>query len=137
MGSQESPYGGEEGKMTPFFLAGHSSGAHVSVCECSGALCVNFKVNPSHSSSLANTHPNTQVASLFLVRQAMGWPGHNTLPRPIAGFVGLAGVYDVDEHYSYEARRCVCFHLCLRGADVRIRPKEKEEGIIRSTHKQP
>lgn len=71
MGAAESPYSAE--RATPFFLAGHSSGAH--------------------------------VAALLLVRQAMGWPGHNTLPRPVAGFVGLAGVYDVDEHYNYEARR--------------------------------
>lgn len=79
MGSSESPYAEEAkangGNNPPFFLAGHSSGAH--------------------------------VAALLLVRQAMGWPGHDTLPRPVAGFVGLAGVYDVDEHYAYEARRCV------------------------------
>lgn len=74
MGSPESPYAADD-KTTPFFLAGHSSGAH--------------------------------VAALLLVRQAMGWPGHDTLPRPVAGFVGLAGVYDVDEHYAYEARRYV------------------------------
>ena len=80
MGSSESPYAEEAkaqggGSNPPFFLAGHSSGAH--------------------------------VAALLLVRQAICWPGHDTLPRPVAGFVGLAGVYDVDEHYAYEARRCV------------------------------
>lgn len=53
------------------------------------------------------------MAALLLVRQAMGWPGHDTLPRPVAGFVGLSGVYDVDEHYHYEARRHVLFLLLL------------------------
>lgn len=73
MTNPNSPYYGQ--KDIPFFLSGHSSGAH--------------------------------IASMFLIRQAMEVPGHNTLPRPIQGFIGLAGVYDVDEHYTYEARRYV------------------------------
>lgn len=65
---------------------------------------------------LAGHSSGAHVAALLLVRQAMGWPGHDTLPRPVAGFVGLAGVYDVDEHYAYEARRCVAWRVWRGGS---------------------
>ncbi|GAB5031269.1 isoprenylcysteine alpha-carbonyl methylesterase icmel1-like [Nannochloropsis oceanica] len=56
---------------------------------------------------LSGHSSGAHVCSLLLLRQALGLPGHATLPRPIAGFIGLSGVYDVAAHHEYEARRGV------------------------------
>ncbi len=90
MGSPDSPYNKPSAPSTD---AGAASGSS------------SQPPPPPPPFFLVGHSSGAHVAALLLVRQAMGWPGHNTLPRPVAGFVGLAGVYDVDEHYAYEARR--------------------------------
>jgi acetyl esterase/lipase len=56
---------------------------------------------------LSGHSSGAHVCSLLLLRQALGVPGYDTLPRGIAGFIGLSGVYDVAAHHEYEARRGV------------------------------
>ena len=72
-------YGGDVRRI---FLAGHSSGAHIA----SYLL--------THSSAVS------QPAFHAFHSAAPDYP-------PIAGFVGLSGVYDIASHYQYEKRRGV------------------------------
>ncbi len=79
------------------FLMKDSRSPYVSSREDGGGVPVFLS---GHSSG-------AHICSLLLLRQALGVPGHDTLPRPVAGMVALAGVFDIDSHHAYEARRGV------------------------------
>eukprot|EP00271_Cylindrocystis_brebissonii_P017054 TRINITY_DN4270_c0_g1_i1.p1 TRINITY_DN4270_c0_g1~~TRINITY_DN4270_c0_g1_i1.p1 ORF type:complete len:840 (+),score=138.57 TRINITY_DN4270_c0_g1_i1:101-2620(+) len=101
-------YGGDPAKVT---LMGHSSGAHI----CSMALWERAKTR------LVNLLLPSKTTDASLPESSAAGAEHS---KPATGderqpycFVGLAGVYDITEHYRYEESRGVAAISCLRPAN--------------------
>ena len=78
--SHAAEWGGDARKI---FLVGHSSGAH---------LASMLLLSTSPPAPLLPFHP---------------FSAPPPAPPPVAGFIGLSGVYDISAHYEFESRRGV------------------------------
>ena len=98
-------FGGDPDRIV---LMGHSSGAHIS------SLCM-LRALQSQSQSQSQTDsdaasPSSSSSSATAAASATASPaacaGTWAIPR-LHGFIGLAGVYDISDHYEFESARGV------------------------------